>query len=169
MIDERLAKRIFAKVRDHCESNPGRKGMERTVLPKEVSAGPIYKQLERLHGLKADRKSALVDLKAEGGVGADRVVGMDTFADFARRYREVVLRPENVNQAKQLIRKFVRRIDVSPTTVVIHFIVDADHCRTVDQTENNGILGLEKIEGPLAPRAKNSKYFSSNTLKVGAA
>ena len=101
-------------------------------------------------------------------MGADRVVGMANFADFARRYREVVLRPENVNQAKQMIRKFVRRIDVSPTTVVIHFIVDADHYRTVDQTENNGIPGLKKIEGPAAPRSKTSKYFSSNTLTVGA-
>ncbi len=109
-----------------------------------------------------------MDLKAEGGIGADRVVGMENFADFARRYREVVLRPENVNQAKQMIRKFVRRIDVSPTTVVIHFIVDADHYRTAEQPENSDLHGTKKIGSLEASRVKKSSYFSSNTLTVGA-
>ena len=98
-------------------------------------------------------------------------VAHDTFGDFARRYREMVLRPENVNQAKQMIRKFVRRIEVSPTSVVIHFIVDADHYRTVE-SENNGAkggpCGPKKIGSLEASRVKKSAHFSSNTLAVGA-
>ena len=59
-------------------------------LPKEVSAAPIYRQLERLQQVKVDHDLTIDNLKSGGQAGLDRVVGLDTFSEFARHYRAIV-------------------------------------------------------------------------------
>lgn len=103
MTDEAFTRKVFSKVRSHFEANPERVEIERlrskimgvssqiealserlSELPKEVSAAPIYRQLERLQQVKVDHDLTIDNLKSGGQAGLDRVVGLDTFSEFAR-------------------------------------------------------------------------------------
>ncbi len=55
MVDERLAKRIFAKVREHYESNPGRKEMER-LNSKIMGLNPSFqKRFRQVQSINSSR------------------------------------------------------------------------------------------------------------------
>ena len=70
----------------------------------------------------------------------------------------------DANQRKQMIQKFVRRIDVGTDSVKIHFIVDKDHyARELKLAAVRGAPGQKDV-------ATVSKFFrnaGSNTLTIG--
>ncbi len=183
MTDEVFAKRVFEKVRGHYQANPERKEIERlkskssgvnsqiealserlAELPREISPAPIYRQLERLQQVRAEHEEALSSLKAGGSSGVDRLVSLQTYSDFAALYRRFVGQTVDANQRKQMIQKFVRRIDVGTDSVKIHFIVDKDHfTRELKLAVVRGAPGHKDV-------AAVSKFFrnaGSNTLTIG--
>ncbi len=52
---------------------------------------------------------------------------LDTFEDFAAHYRNFVSKEASVNERKQLVKKFVKRVEVGADSFRIHFIVDREH------------------------------------------
>lgn len=181
--DEGLVRRILEKVRARHEENPHRKEMERlkakimgvnsqiealserlSELPKGVSAAPIYKQLERLQGIKTDHDEALIKFKSGGVTSVDRIVGLDTFEDFASHHRKFVVNAADITQRKQLIQKFVRKVEVGTDSFNIHYIVDQEHYRRE--------LALKEADSRLLAGGRSEgrilKNLSSNTLTVGA-
>lgn len=172
--DKEFTKRVLERVRKQHEADPKRKDTERlkakisglnsqidalserlAELPKTVSAVPIYKQMERLQAAKEEQEETLLRLRNDGTTSLDRVVGLDTFADFAAHYRNFVLKDQDVTQRKQMIQKFVKKIEVGTETFKVHYIVDKEHYRRE--------LALKE-----AGSRSFFTNFSSNTLTNGA-
>jgi hypothetical protein len=171
---------ILRRVRKHHEANPVRKEQERlrakiggitsqldgigeriVELPKSVSAAPLYKQMERLEGLKKEHEAALLTLAMTGQTARDRIVGLESFQDFAGLYRKFLAKEATVPERKQTVQKFIRKFEVGKETVKIHFIVDQEHYRRE----------LASKEAGTRPFGASSDLFSSvgsNTLTFGA-
>ena len=181
--DEGLVKRILEKVRAQHVENPHRKEMERlkakimginsqidalserlSELPKGVSAAPIYKQLEKLQTIKKEHDNALIEFRSGGVTSIDRVVGLDTFEDFASHHRQFVMSVADVTQRKQMIQKFVRRVEVGTDSFKIHYIVDQEHYKRELALKEAGsrLLAGRRSGGNF------SRNLSSNTLTFGA-
>lgn len=145
VLDKSFAKQVFAKVQGLNAANSKNKDTDRikaklhglhsqiealaerlAELPKSVSAGPIYRQLERLENLKKENEQELVHAKAEGRSSKDRTASLENFEAFAARYRKIVLGEMDADQRKQVLQKFIRKVEVGTETVKIHFIVDKD-------------------------------------------
>ena len=181
--DEDLVRRILEKVRARHEENPHRKEMERlkakilgvnsqiealserlAELPKSVSAVPIYKQLEKLQGIKTDHDEALIKFRSGGVTSFDRVVGLDTFENFASHYRSLVVNSVDVTQRKQMIQKFVRKVEVGTDSFNIHYIVDQEHYKrelAIKEAGSRPFSGSHSV-------SQNVNNLSSNTLTFGA-
>ncbi len=174
-----FAERIFKRVKELHTENPRHKDRERAKakilglgsqidalserlaeLPKAVSAAPIYKQMEKLQTLKLENEEALAKLQNGGATSLDRIVGLESFEDFASHYRNLVLRDLDPNAQKQMIQKFVSKIEVGTDSFKIHFIVDKEHYRKelalkVAGSDSLKFLGVSTNRG-------------SNTLTYGA-
>ncbi len=96
-------------------------------LPKTVSAQPIYKQMERLQTLGTDYENQLQHLRNGGKTSFEKIVGLDTLELFIRHYKTFVNQSATFVHRKELVKKFVNKVEVSPDSVFIHFIVDADY------------------------------------------
>lgn len=169
---------ILERVRKHNNENPVRKEQERlkakifgvtsqlealaeriAELPKTISAEPIYRQMERLEGIKKEHEANLLDLTMSGQTGAGRIVGLDTFENFASYYKAFVLKDAGVLEQKQMVQKFIKKVVVGVETVKIHFIVDKEHFERE--------LALKEA-GSRPPRGNFFTDLSSNTLTFGA-
>ena len=145
MSDKFFMKKILEKVKLKHEANPLRKDEERfkakifginsqieglaerlAELPKTVSAAPIYKQMERLEEIRRENQEALVNLRTTGRTSLDRIVSLEKFEDFASHYQKY-LREATVTEQKQMLQKFIRKVEVGVDSVKIHWIVDQDH------------------------------------------
>lgn len=175
--DESIMQEILRRVRKHHEANPTRKEQERlrakisgltsqldglaeriAELPKGVSAAPLFKQMERLEGLKTEHEAALAELSSSGTSAKDRVVGLDTFQTFASHYKRFLRQDMTVPEQKQAIQKFIRKVEVGTETVRIHYIVDEDHFKR----------DLASREAGSRSASVFLKNVGSNTLTFGA-
>lgn len=139
-------KDILNRVREKHEENPHRKDEERlkakisgitsqidglaerlSELPKSVSAAPIYRQMERLEEIKEAHREELQSLKASGRTSLDRVVDLKNFEDFASHFKKFVNEGMDANDLRQMIKKFIHKVEVGTETVKIHWIVDKEH------------------------------------------
>ncbi len=96
-------------------------------LPKSVSAAPIYKQMERLEEIKRDYDDELANLKSTGKTSFDRVVNFDVFDDFASHYRKFFTAVIPPNDLKQMLKRFIHRVDAGVDKVQVHWLVDGEH------------------------------------------
>ena len=129
-----------------------------------MSAGPIYKQLERLQGIKHDHDEALIRFRSGGVTSVDRIVGLDTFHDFASHHRGLVVSAADVTQRKQMIQKFVRKVEVGIDSFNIHYIVDQEHYKrelALKEATSRLFAGRRSV-------ANIVNNLSSNTLTFGA-
>jgi DNA invertase Pin-like site-specific DNA recombinase len=134
-------------------------------LPKSVSAGPIYKQMERLEAHKKEHEEALQKLNFTSKSTKDRVASWETFEDFAKHYRAFVTKEMDSDQRKQALQKFIRKVEVSPNSVKVHFIVDEDHFKNelAIKRQSSAVTGFRSVSGE-----SFLKCEGSNTLTSGA-
>lgn len=144
--DSTMMMEMLKRVREKHEENPHRKDEERlkakiygvtsqidglaerlSELPKSVSAAPIYKQMERLEDIRRSHESELQALKATGKTSLDRVVDLSKFDDFASHYRKFMTQEIPPNDLRQMVKKFINKVEVGTETVKIHWIVDEEH------------------------------------------
>ncbi len=181
---------VLEKVRKHHGNNPRQKDRERinakirsiqtqvdalaerlSELPKNVSAGPIYKQMAKLQEVMAEYENQLKQLQNGGRTTYDRIVGLDTLESFARYYKNFVMNNTTFIHRKELVKKFISRVEVSENSVDIHFIADKDYYR-----HELGLLASRKgARGPYGrPQfvplelSENSVRDGSSTLTLGA-
>ena len=125
-------------------------------LPKGISAAPLYKQMARLEGLKNEHEAALLEIAMGGKNLKQRIVGTDTFYNFASHYRAFLRNDVSVPDRKQAVQKFIRKIEVGTETVRIHYIVDNEHFKR------------ELASKDASSRPDFFCNVSSNTLTFGA-
>lgn len=143
--EKSFMKAILEKVRAKHEENPLRKDEERlkakifgvnsqiealaerlAELPRSVSPGPIFRQMERLEEIKRENEEALVILKSTGRTSLDRIISSEKFEDFASHYK-AFLNQATVTEQKQMLQKFIRKVEVGVNSLKIYWIVDEDH------------------------------------------
>lgn len=184
LTEESFMREILTRVREHHRANPARKEQERlrakisgissqldalgeriAELPKAVSALPLYKQMERLETLKKEHEESLAELSATGISVRERIVGLDTFQEFASHYRSFLREGATIPERKQAVQKFIRKVEVSTESVKIHYIVDEDHFKRER-------AAVDAHRSPLRGCAGSSFDFfrnaGSNTLTNGA-
>ena len=129
-------------------------------LPKSVSPLAIFKQMERLEGLKKTEEDRLAALKARE-LRSDPPAELASYEELLRDLRHINDDPQNGITRDRIVRSLVAKVEVTPEGFRMHF-----H------------LGKEYIEGELArwgrspmwggPRSHFSLVASSNTLTSGA-
>lgn len=82
--------------------------------------------MERLEEIKRENEDALANLKFTGRTSLDRIISSEKFEDFASHYK-AFLNQATVTEQKQMLQKFIRKVEVGASSVKIHWIVDQDH------------------------------------------
>ncbi|MCO5144149.1 MAG: recombinase family protein [Oligoflexia bacterium] len=183
-------KDILKRVREKHEENPHRKDEERlkakisgitsqidglaerlSELPKMVSAAPIYKQMERLQEIKESHEKELQSLKTTGRTSLDRVVDLNKFEDFVCHFRKFVNEEIPPNDLRQLIKKFIHKVEVGTETVKIHWIVDEEHYERELALKRAGSspkgVGLFLFENRTRNFGSQSLTFGARHPKIG--
>ena len=178
--DPDFVRDVLEKVREFHEANPVRKEESRlkakvfglnsqmdglaerlSELPKGISAAPIYKQMQKLEELSGQHKADLEKLKTNSQGSMDRVVNLQDFEAFTKRYRKLTFDDLTVDQKKQLLKRFIHKIEIGVDAVKIHFIVDGERYRQDS--------ALAPLSGAASGRDSDfSKIVGSNTLTFGA-
>ncbi len=174
--DPKFVREMLTRVRSAHEVNPARKDQERlkakifglnsqidglaerlSELSKGVSAAPIYKQMQRLEELKSQHQRELENLKSENTGSLDRVIDFKNFDAFVASYRKLMFENLTVDQKKQLLRRFIQKIEIGTNSVKIHFIVDKDHYK-----QESALAGPSSTCQP-----DFLNFYGSNTLTSG--
>ncbi|RYZ92298.1 MAG: recombinase family protein [Proteobacteria bacterium] len=174
--DPKFIREILRRVLEFHNANPTRKDQERlkakifglnsqidalaerlSELPKGISAAPIYKQMQRLEDLKLQHQNEIEGFRDTEAGSIDRVTDLKNFEAFAASYRKLTFENLTADQKKQLLRRFIQKIEVDVESVKIHFIVDQEHYKqesALSSASSNRQTDFLKISG-------------SNTLTVG--
>lgn len=177
-------KDILNRVREKHAENPHRKDEERlkakiygvssqldglaerlSELPKSVSAAPIYKQMERLEEIKSSHESELQALRSTGRTSLDRVVDLSKFEEFSAHYRKLVTKEIEPNELRQMIKKFIHKVEVGTETVKIHWIVDDEHFERELALKG---AGFSRSDSPLGAVLNFKRNLGSQNLTFGA-
>ncbi len=110
-------------------------------------AYPHKKEIDRL-------KAKLIGLNSQ----------IEDFECFAKYYRQILTEEMNPDKKKQVLQKFIRKVEVGVDSVKVHFIIDGEHFKTELSVERQS----KTHKGFRS--ASNSDFFmcnGSNTLKNG--
>lgn len=177
-------KDILNRVREKHAENPHRKDEERlkakiygvssqldglaerlSELPKSVSAAPIYKQMERLEDIKVGHERELQALRSTGRTSLDRVVDLNKFEEFSTHYQKLVTKEIEPNELRQMIKKFIHKVEVGTETVKIHWIVDDEHYERELALKG---AGSSLSDSPLGAVLNFKRNLGSQNLTFGA-
>lgn len=96
-------------------------------LPKTVSATPIFKQMEKLEVAKKEIEEGLAKVERGSGTFEQALVKLTTFDTFAHNYRQYLTEKTDHAVRKQIVQKFIKRIEIGTESIKIHWNLDQDH------------------------------------------
>jgi len=94
------------------------------ILPKTLSPGLLFKQMEKIESHKKDIEEQL--LKVNRTDVEKRLVPLETFSAFAHAVRKILKEDPDMNLRKTVLQKFVKRIEVGMDSVKIFWNLDKD-------------------------------------------
>ncbi len=122
-------------------------------LPKTISPGPIFKQMEKIEALKAEEQIRLFQFQRTEGIQLAATPLAD-YDDLLRTLAELANSPKGQSARGKIIRTLVQRIEITPEGFKLHLHVGKDY-----------------IEGELAkagsPLLKKKMFGGSNSLQNG--
>jgi hypothetical protein len=177
-------KEIFKRAQALQKSNPGAKEADRikaklsginsqtealterlSELPKGVPATPIYKQMEKLEGLRAEFSSMLEKINSlKPSRTASAVAKWETFEQFSKTYRLMLIQGLDSDQKRTVLQKFIRKVEVGTDSLKIHFMVDENHYR--DELAH-GKRELAPYATGRVAKSDFSTFVGSNSLTIG--
>jgi DNA invertase Pin-like site-specific DNA recombinase len=115
-----------------------------SILPKAVSPGPLFKQMEKIEGHKKEIEEQLLNTTE---VDLDqRLVPMETFAEFREIIKKSLSENPDANVRKMILQKFVRRVEVGTDSVKIYWNVDKEfYLNEVSQAEACGSFRFKNV------------------------
>lgn len=181
--DPSFIKTMMTEVRSLHDGDPGQREKERlkaklyginsqidavaerlTQLPKNVSATPIFKQMEKLEVAKKEIEESLAKVKVIPFNIEQRLVKMKTFEAFTDHYRQIISNADHETR-KSMVQKLIKRIEVGVDTIKIQWHLDQEHYE-----RELALRGLSPVL-PMAAGAESLKFFknkSSCSLTFGA-
>lgn len=88
------------------------------ILPRNVSAGPLFKQMEKIEAAKNEIEGKL--LKVDKTDLDQRLVSIKKFSEFKVLVRKTLVENPEMNVRKMMLQKFVSRIEVGVDKVRIY-------------------------------------------------
>ncbi|MBC7538272.1 MAG: recombinase family protein [Bacteriovorax sp.] len=94
------------------------------ILPKGISPTPLFNQLEKIQNAKKEIEEKLMSIKE---INLDqRLVPLETFNKFAEFSKKVISENSDFNIRRQILQKFVKRVEIGPDCIKIHWNVDKE-------------------------------------------
>ena len=127
------------------------------ILPKAVSPGPLFKQMEKIENYKNEIEEQLLSVRE---INLDeKLVSLETFSDFRQIVKESLSENTDMNIRKMILQKFIKRVEIGPDSVKIHWNVDKEFYENeLSQAKACGSSNLLKF----------SRNVGSNSLTNGA-
>jgi DNA invertase Pin-like site-specific DNA recombinase len=127
------------------------------ILPKSVSAVPLFKQMEKIEEHKKDIEEKLLAGKE---VNLDqRLVPLETFSEFSKIMKKSLSENPDANVKKMILQKFARRVEIGTDSVKIYWNVDKEfYTNELSQAKACGSFKL----------VNGSGNVGSNSLTIGA-
>lgn len=97
-----------------------------TLLPKSISAAPVFKQMEKLEIAKKEIEESLAKVKKQPINFEQRIVKVQTFQAFAENYRKFIKNADH-EVKKQMVQKFIKKVEIGVDEVKIHWNLDQEH------------------------------------------
>lgn len=139
-----------------------------SLIPKSVSPAPVFKQMEKLEGLKSELESQLATIIENGP--DEMPVNLEVIHQF-RETLGALLDRENDPQVKEhIISKTIDRVSITKDGVDVEFIVGKNHySRELALAGSHRNLGSNQIkQGKRSePLPRFLKDSGSNTLTFG--
>ena len=127
------------------------------ILPKAVSAVPLFKQMEKIETHKKEIEEKLL---SGTEVNLDqRLVPLETFSEFSKIVKKSLSEHPDANVKKMILQKFVRRVEIGSDSVKIHWNVDKEFY--INEISQAKACGSFKI-------LNDSGNVGSNSLTIGA-
>jgi site-specific DNA recombinase len=127
-------------------------------LPAAVSPVPLFKQMEKLDGVKKDLEDKL--LKVKDLNLSERLVSLETFEEFKELAKKTLLENPDFNIKRSILQKFIHRVEIGIDSMKIYW--------NLDQSLLESELKIKK-PGARDPGFLNlSANFGSQSLLFGA-
>ena len=131
-----------------------------SMLPKTVSATPIFKQMEKLELVKKELEGGLLNIR---DLNIDeRLVSIETFEKFAEFAGHTIKNNPDFNIRRSLLQKFVHRVELGVDSIKIYWNLDKDYYDLMLKIKNP-----EKNRGFISC-LNSSANFGSHSLTIGA-
>ena len=164
-----MLKSVFEKVQKKYEENPDKKEKGRikakiyginsqiealterlSQIPKNISAAPIFKQMERLEGSKQELEKALSSTTTSNA----EIVPYETFMEFIQLARKWTKESSSPEHKRKIAQKFIQRVAIHDEGAKVHYFVGKDHY----ERELALVAGSPKLK---------EKNISSSSLQFG--
>ena len=147
-------------------------------LPATISPTPIFKQMEKLEGIKNEAQSKLTQLD-KAGATVDLPAELKDYKLFLASLREILKESDCPKTRTYIVRQLVKSVQVSPEAVFINFMTGTSYVRQFLERESgqardsksdfsdaeNKKGANDSLASPLCPAPKGVR--SSNTLTNG--
>ncbi len=175
--DPSFIKTMMTEVRSLHDGDPGLREKERlkaklyginsqidavaerlTQLPKNVSAAPIFKQMEKLEAAKKEIEESLAKVTKVPFNIEQRLVKLKTFEAFTDHYRQVISNADHETK-KKMVQKLIKRIEVGVNSIKIQWHMDQEHyARELALRGHSPALSVAVEEESLRKFKNNSSY-----------
>ena len=128
------------------------------ILPVAVSPAPLFKQMEKLEGVKKDLQDRLLMVKDMNL--SEQLVSIETFEEFKRIAKRTLLENPDFNIKRNILQKFIHRVEIGVDRLRIFWNLDRDNFESE--------LKIKKPEARDSGFLKHSANFGSQSLTNGA-
>lgn len=116
-----------------------------SILPKAVSATPIFKQMEKLELVKKEIEDGLLKIK---DLNIDeRLVPIATFEEFAAFAGLTIKNNPDFNIRRNLLQKFIHRVEIGVDSIKIYWNLDKDFYEQELKIKNPEKIRFSTVDG----------------------
>jgi hypothetical protein len=95
------------------------------ILPAAVSPVPLFKQMEKLEGVKKDLEDKQLNVKDINL--SQRLVAIETFEGFAEIAKKSLLENPDFNIKRSILQKFIQRVEIGVESMKIYWNLDQEN------------------------------------------
>ncbi len=130
-------------------------------LPKELSAGPLFKQMEKIEALKRKEEECLT-LQQGKALNADAPAEFAAFDQFLTALRKLKTETGGQEIRSKIAQRLIHRVEITPESFRLHFYVGENHVnRELASAGSPFQLKPQKLKKLPEP------YSGSNSLRNG--
>ena len=137
------------------------------VLPKAISASPIYNQMEKIQAEREEQVQRLEGLKREG-YSKELPAELSSYLALLDAFRRIKSMPGAPDIEGKIVRSLVDKILITPEGVDIVYRTGKEHVEGALAKASALLLSLQKAaDSKQNYSPENMRVFSSNTLTNG--